>query len=285
MDETDFRILGHLFAAPLDGPEAIARKVGLTRNAVSRRLRNLEEGDVLLRFFALPHNSLFGASSTVNLYAPRAPVDVGALLAAPDVIGYDLNHDGLCAATTWQQGPARPVPELDHLLGGRPVASFMDATPGPDTPHLSRLEWKVALAMLDAPRASAAALARATGLAARTCARARERLIASKAVRAGINICEDRAKGYPMFRLYVQGKPDGEAVTAILGDDAVVSDSVAEGTVYFAHARSMGAVVVAVERIHRLKGVSDVKLILSRANGIALDRLRGWCRAKIEGPR
>lgn len=282
MDEVDFRILGHLFIAPLDGPEAIARKVGLTRNAVSRRLRNLEDGEVQLRFFALPHNSLFGAVSTVNLYAPRKPVDVEALLAAPDVMGYDLNHDGLCAATTWQQGQAKPVPALDRLLGGKPIASFTDATPGPDTPHLSRLEWKVALAMLESPRASVAALARATGLAPRTCSRARERLLASRAVRPGINLCEDGAKGYPIFRLYVQGTPDPKAVDAILGPDAVVSDSVAEGTVYFARAQSMGAAVVAVEQVRRLKGVSDVKLILSRANGIALDRLRGWCKARIE---
>src|SRR5690349_8066042 len=106
VDETDFRILGHLFVKPLDGPQAIARKVGLTRNAVARRIRNLEQSPLNLRFFALPHQSLFKAVSTVNLYAGIDHPDLRAIESLAGAIGWDINHDGLCAVTLWQATPA-----------------------------------------------------------------------------------------------------------------------------------------------------------------------------------
>lgn len=278
MDEVDFRILAHLFEKPLAGPQALAGSVGLTRNAVAQRLGKLEAGPLALRFFALPHQSLFGRHSLVHLFHVETPVDVEAVLRTDDVIGYDVNHDGLCAVTTWSL-PGAPN-RLERVMGSRPLASFSDATPGPATPHLNRLEWKVAAAWLRQPRASAAQLARATGLAARTCTRARQRLVASNAVRVGINLREDRAR-FPIFRVYVQGSPDETAVRRILGPDAACSDVVAEGTVHFARAASTGAIVHTVQRLQRLPGVSDVKLILSQDNGIAIDRIAAWCLANV----
>lgn len=277
MDGTDFRILARLFVHPLDGPEAVGRAVGLTRNAVARRLRLLQASPLALGFFALPHHSLFGRASTVHLYAVRGEPPAGdGLLALDDVIGYDVNHDGLCAVTTWHR-PGAAAAHLDDALGGPAVARFTDATPGPAAPHLTGLEWKVAGALLAEPRASAAALARATGLAARTCARARDRLVAGRAVRVGLSLREDLA-GYPLYRVYVQGRPDQAKALAILGPDAVVSDEVDEGRVWFARAPTTGGLMVAVERLRALPGVSDVKLILSRDNGVAVERLARWCR-------
>jgi hypothetical protein len=40
--------------------------------------------------------------------------------------------------------------------------------------------------------------------------------------------------------------------------------------------------MVAVDGVRRLPGVTDVKLILSRPFGLALGRLAGWVREKIE---
>ena len=283
MDERDFAILGHLFQSPLDGPQAIARAVGITRNAVARRMRILASGPVGLTFFALPHHSLLGRTSTVRLFAPEAPPPGAAILSEPDVIGYDLNHDGLCAVTTWQDRPAA-VPGLETLMGGPALAQFTDATPGPAAAHLTRLDWKVAWALLADPRASDAALARATGLAPRTCARARQRLVDTKAVRVGINLREDGSTGIPVFRAYVEGRPAADDVQRVLGPDAVVSDQVAEGTVYFARAASQGSLMAAIERLRRLPGVRDVKPILSRGNGVAVARLQSWCQQHIAGP-
>lgn len=282
MDDRDFAIVAHLFQHPSDGPQAIARQVGITRNAVTRRLRLLQEGRVALSFFALPHHTLFGRTSTVRLYAPQRTPLGNDLLAAPDVIGYDLNHDGLCAVTTWQR-EGGPAPALQRLLGGPAIVEFTDATPGPSAPYLTRLEWKVAAVLLADPRASAAALARATGLAPRTCARARERLVASRAVRMGINLREDGVRGAPVFRVYVEGHPDTGALHRILGPECVVSDQVAEGTVYFARASTQGTFMSAIERLRGLAGVRDVKLILSRGNGVAVERLQAWCRQQVQG--
>lgn len=277
MDEVDFRILGRLFQEPLAGPASLASTVGLTRNAVARRIANLQESGPRLKFFALPHNTLFGRSSTVCLYMPDEIPAPERLLAVRDVIGYDINHDGLCAVTLWQEDKV-DTSLVDKMLGTSPIARYTDATPGPHSPYMSRLEWKVAAAMLANPRASAAELGRSTGLAARTCARARDRLEATAAIRMGINICEDLS-GFPMFRLYVQGRPDLDKVKQALGRDMVVSDRVEEGTVYFARASTTGAIFVAVERVRNLPGVSDVKLILSRSNGLATARVLDWCRS------
>ncbi|MEA3204170.1 MAG: Winged helix-turn-helix DNA-binding [Thermoplasmata archaeon] len=277
MDGTDFRIVGHLFQNPRAGVQELARAVGLTRNAVARRLRALVAGPMELRFYAIPHHALLGRASTVNLYLPTRAVDIAELVACPDVMGYDLNHDGLCVVTLWQRpGAARP-PQLDAMMGAEPLSQYTDATPGPRHPHLSGLEWKVARALLDEPRASAAALAKATGLSPRTCSRARERLVASAAVQLRIGFSEDRSSGMPVFRAYVHGKPDDAAVQAVLGGEAVVTDVVAEGKVWFAKADSVGSMVADVERLRRLKGVADVKLILSRAAGVSHGNLRAWC--------
>ena len=280
MDATDFRIVGHLFERPLDGPEALARSVGLTRNAVARRLRLLQEGPLRLGFWALPHHTLFGRTSTVNLHAPADAVDGEAILACDDVLAYDLNHDGLCAVTTWHQGGKAPFPRLERLLGPT-VARYTDATPGPAVPHLSRLEWRVVGAWMAEPRASAAGLSRATGLAARTCERARQRLLESRAMRAGITLREDFAEGFPVFRLFVQGQPDPAALRRALGE-AFVSDVVREGAVHFARASSAGAMMVTVDAVRRLPGVTDVKPILSRGFGLAEERLARWIQEKIE---
>ena len=279
MDDVDFLIVGHLFERPLDGPEQLARQVGLSRNAVSRRMRLLQEGPVRLGFFALPHHSLLGRTSTVNLHATDGDVDGDAALACDDVLAYDLNHDGLCAVTTWQAGPATPSPRLERLLGPA-VARFTDATPGPAAPYLTRLEWKVVQAWCSQPRASAAALARATGLAPRTCERARSRLQATRAMRAGITLREDGVRGPPVFRLFVQGHPDAARLERALGQ-SFLSDVVAEGQVRFARAASAGALVVATEAVRRLPGVADVKLILSRRFGLAQERLDGWIQQRL----
>lgn len=265
MDDIDFQILGHLFQHPLDGPQAIAQEVGLTRNAVARRIRILEESPVQLMFFALPHQDLFGRQSVVNLYIAPGDIDEEKVWACGDVLAFDQNHDGLVAVTTWTQDGSHPA-ALDNLLGGAPVAQFHDVAPGPDAPYLSRLEWRVLRAMLHAPRASNADLARTAGLAPRTCARARERLIATNALRLGINICEDHSDGYPIYRLYVQGTFSRKTIAELLGPDTVISDTVAEGCVYFAKAPSLGAIMATVERVKASDGVDDVKLILSRAN-------------------
>lgn len=283
MDETDFRIIGHLFERPLDGPEAVARSVGLTRNAVARRLRLLQEGPMRLGFWALPHHTLLGRASTVNLHAPPSPPDGRAILASDDVLAYDVNHDGLCAVTTWSRPDAGRAPSdaLDRMLGAA-VARYTDATPGPAAPHLSRLEWKVVAAWTVQPRASAAALSRASGLAPRTCERARQRLLASRAVRAGITLREDHAEGLPVFRVFVQGHPDAAALRRVLGE-SFVSDVVREGAVHFARAPTAGAMMVTVDALRRLPGVTDVKLILSREFALAGDRLAGWIRERVEG--
>ena len=279
MDDADFRIVGHLFEQPLAGPEELARRLGLSRNALSRRLRLLQEGPVRLGFFALPHHSLLGRTSTVNLHATDGDIDGAAVLACDDVLAYDLNHDGLCAVTTWQEGAARPSPRLERLLGPA-VARFTDATPGPAAAYLTRLEWKVAQAWCAQPRASAAALARATGLAPRTCERARSRLQATRAMRAGITLREDGVRGPPVFRLFVQGQPDATRLQRALGE-SFLSDVVAEGQVRFARAASAGALVVATDAVRRLPGVSDVKLILSRRNELAQERLGAWIGQRL----
>jgi len=274
VDGTDFGIVAHLFQDPLAGPQAIARGLGLTRNAVARRLRALAVGPPWLRVHALPHPGLLGRASTVNLFATKGAVDGPALLACPDVIAYDLNHDGLCAVTLW----SRTTPALAtvrRLLGAPPVAVF-DADVPALAPYLPRLDWKVLVALVRDPRATAAGLARATGLAARTCSRARNRLLAAGAVRVAVGLQEDRA-GLPVFRAYVQGHPDEARVRAVLGGDAVVTDVVAQGRVWFSRAPTVGGIVTAVQALRGLPGVEDVKLILSRDVGVATDRIVGWC--------
>lgn len=275
----DFRIVGHLFERPLEGPEALSRAVGLSRNAVSRRLRLLQEGPVRLGFFALPHHTLFGRTSVVNLHATDGDVDGAAILACPDVLAYDLNHDGLCAVTTWQAPGARSEQALDRLLGPA-VARYTDATAGPAAPHLTRLEWKVVRAWTADPRASAAALARATGLAPRTCERARTRLVAGGAMRAGITLREDGVRGPPVFRLFIQGHPSAADLDRALGE-SFVSDVVQEGQVRFARVASAGALVVATEAVRRLPGVADVKLILSRRFELAHGRVDSWIAQRL----
>jgi len=275
VNDTDFQILGRLFQHPLDGPQAIAREVGLTRNAVSRRIRLLEASPVHLMFFALPHQDLFGRESVVNLYMAPGDVDERAVWASGDILAFDQNHDGLVAVTTWTKHGTHPE-GLDHALGGAPIAQYHDVAPGPEAPYLSRLEWRVLRALMHDPRASNAKLARDTGLAARTCARARERLVTSNAIRLGINIYEDHSNGFPIYRLYVQGGFSRNAVAALLGPDTVISDTVAEGCVYFAKAPSLGAIMATVERVKAHDGVDDVKLILStqnRVNWAWIDRL------------
>lgn len=288
MDETDFRILGHLLRTPLDTTEDVARAVGLTRNAVARRVRLLEESPVRLRFFAVPHYRLFGAHSTVALFPTSGKVDAKRLLSIDNVIAYDLNHDGLVASTYWTadgHDPKQVPSTMLDVLGTPPVAQFTDATPGPKVPHLSRLEWKVLRAIVAQPRASAAALARRAGLTAKTCARHRKSLLDAFAFLPTMSIHEDRSKGFPVFRTYIQGNPKPASVEAILGADSVVTDNVAEGHVRFAHAPSFGDILARIEALRRLPHVTDVKLILSRASDVTVDKFLRLIDAKIQDPR
>lgn len=168
-------------------------------------------------------------------------------------------------------------------MGGPPLVEFTDSAPGPAAPYLTRLEWKVVAALLDEPRASLSSLARRTGLAPRTCARARDRLLQSKAVRVTATIREDHAEGLPVYRLYVQGRPAPKDVTRILGQDAIVSDQVKEGTVYFARAASLGSIMAAAEAMRKADNVEDVKLILSKDSGLARPYLRQLIANKMRG--
>lgn len=287
MDETDFRILGHLLRKPLDSTEDVARAVRLTRNAVARRIRILQDAPMRLRFFAVPHYRLFSAHSTVALFPTNGKIDAKRLLAIPNVIGYDLNHDGLLAATYWTtegNDPKRVPQAMLDAIGAPAVAQFTDTTPGPKVPHLSRLEWKVLRAIVAEPRASGAALARRCGLTAKTCAHHRKALVGNFVFLPTISIREDQSNGFPVFRAYIQGTPAADSVDSILGTDSVVTDTVAEGHVRFAHAPSFGDILARTESLRRLAGVTDVKLILSRDSDAAVDKFLRLIDAKIADP-
>lgn len=280
MDETDFRILAHLLAHPVESVEATAKSVRLTRNAVARRIQVLQRSPLQVRFWAWPHFTLFGRQSHVLLYQTSGEVDTEAILATDPVLGYDLNHDGLLATTIWTPVGEEPAPpaSLDTLVGGPPINRYTDATPGPKHPFLSRLQWKVLRALIDAPRATTVELARRTGLAAKTCGKHRAELFTKRFLHPSASIQEDRSGGFPVYRVYVEGKPDRGAVRGVLGPDALVMDTVQEGHVYLAKAASMGAIIVNVDKLRRLPAVKDVKLILSRGFGVAVERLRAWSR-------
>lgn len=279
MDDTDYRILAHLLQHPLDSTEDIARAVHLTRNAVARRIRLMERSPAALQFFVLPHPSLFAAKATVALYATRGHVDSARLMELDRLLAYNLNHDGLVAATYWSwrgQDPKMPPPELSKALGSQPVAQYTDMTPGPKVAHLSRLQWKVVGALFDSPRASAATLARKTGLSARTCMRHRQALIGSAAVQATVSFEEDRSSGLPVFRAYIQGHPSVARIKAILGPDALRTDTVEEGAVYLARKPSLGGILESIEALRRLPTVTDVKLIMSREFKLNRSMMRRW---------
>jgi DNA-binding Lrp family transcriptional regulator len=288
LDATDFQILGQLHRSPLDSTEAIARAIGLTRNAVARRIKNLQSSAVRLRFFAIPHFQLFGARSTVALFPPNPRAKPRDFLNVPQVIAYDVNHDGLLAATYWafSKEDEKRVPELMEAVSGNPpLALLKEATPGPKTPHLSRLEWKILRALVAEPRASAVALARRTGLTAKTCARHRKALIASHAVLPAMSILEDQSKGFPVYRVYIEGAPSSATLDKILGTDSITTDLVQDGQVRFAHAASFGDVLAAVETVRKAPGVKDLKLILAREAAVATDKFLRLIDAKVESPR
>lgn len=240
-----------------------------------------------LRFFAVPHYRLFGAHSTVALFPTSGKVDTKRLVAVDHVIAYDLNHDGLLASTYWTvegDDPKTVPPKMLDVIGAPAVAQFTDTTPGPKVPHLSRLEWKVLRAIVAEPRASAAALARRCGLTAKTCARHRKALKENFVFLPTMSIHEDKAKGFPVFRAYIQGTPSVDAVESILGKDSVVTDTVAEGHVRFAHAPSFGDILSRADALRRLANVTDVKLILSKDSNATVDKFLRLIDTKIADP-
>lgn len=281
VDDIDFNILGQVFRQPLIGWEALGREVGLTRNAVARRVRMMEQSRLRLRWMSIPHPTIFGARAYLSLFGPRENVDATEILGVPDVVGFDHNFDGLVPVTYYTRD-RQPPPGLVAYLGG-PMATFDASGPGPATPHLNRMEWKIMEAAIQAPRAGPAELARICGLGAKTVAKHRARMLQDGTLRIAATV-QEGAADIPIFRAYLQGHPDPERLQALIpGSMKLETTAEPPGQVWLCKTETTSGMMAAAGRLRTIANVDDVKIILTHQIEWASEKLQNWCRVQRDG--
>ncbi len=286
MTSRDLRIIGALFLDPFASHARIGRRVGITGEAVRKRLANLAQDGVLPGFVATPTPAIFGREG-VAFGVDVTDATLEEALALEDVVTVGQTLEGILGLIgfvppgTVDERTAAWAESLRATRVRYRMPYRQEVTPGVPGP----LEWRTLDAMLDDPRRSLESLAEATGLTARTVARRRDALIDQQMVEVTPHLGPSTS-GRLFFHLGLMGYTGSteEALRALPG--TIVSErmdrsAASPGLFLYCQVDSLPAQSDLIARAARIPGVQQVQPYLMTDYRLNRERVHGWIQDEI----
>ncbi len=179
VDPLDFQLIGALCKEPLATHEALARAIGRSASAVRKRIGALTEAGVLDGFVAVPDAGALSRKGIGAAWRVLAPTQ--GLLQIPGTVWAGTTIDGSSGALAFVDDPDAWLGQASAAVGHEVHEVYH--TTAYEGPALGPLELKVLRALVQDPRADAAALADRCGLSAKTVRSRRAAMMDSGAVR------------------------------------------------------------------------------------------------------
>ncbi len=289
VDERDFGILALLARDPFLANERIGDSLGLSGNAVKKRIAALEAGGVVPSTWLFPIPQVFRRHSRVFVYKdvkdPEAAVRK-ALTFDPVVwSGFDM--DGSFHVHTYaEEADGGPPRGLVEALG-EPVYSvsppLSDLTPEEAT--VSSLDLRILLVLLRQPRASLREIADQTGLSPKTVRRHRDASFANGLFMLFPVIHVAQARGVVLYNAYAQGPrvpSNAQAILDVLPRCRLVTaKTIPPGVWLIGWAETLAEVSDVEARLKGFPGVDAAGIIMRLRVEFALDRVEGWIRDEL----
>lgn len=277
----EFRLLAALTRQPLASNAMLAEGLGVSAEAVRKRLVHLREDGVLGGFTAMPAAAVFGRQPQGVGFA--RPIDLRDLLALDDAVWAATSVDDKCGVMAYTNDPDG-FTERAVELAGRPPIQTGALHAASSIPPLGPLEWRVLRAMLLEPRASLRHLSEATGLSYRTVRDRQDGLLRSGAITVDPLLRPSRS-GALFFHLWVT-LADAEAeaqVRPLFGEHVVINRYAAPPSVYmFCQAPDLGAQAAMVRRVEEHPAVATLHVVLNADHATHVERLLWWIDAELE---
>ncbi len=289
VDEKDFDILALLARDPFLGNERIGDSLGLSGNAVKKRLAALEAGGVVPSTWLFPIPQVFRRHSRVFVYKdmknPEAAVR-RALSFDPIVwSGFDMDGSFHVHAYATEPDGGPPAGLVEAL--GDPVYSvsppLSDLTV--EDAAVSSLDLRILLVLLRQPRASLQAIANQTGLSPKTVRRHRDAMFANGLFMLFPVIHVAQARGIVLYNAYAQGPrvpSNAQAIAdALPRSRLVTAKTVPPGVWLIGWAETLAEVSEVEARLKRLPVVDTAGIILRLRVEFALERVEGWIHEEL----
>ncbi len=288
-DERDFGILALLARDPFMSNERIGDALGLSGNAVKKRLAGLEAEGVLPSTWLLPIPQVFRRHSRVFVYKDmdRADDAIERALAVDPVVWAGIDVDRFFHASVYAKTPdASPPEELVRALG-EPTYSvsppLSDLTA--DEAAVSSLDLRILLVLLREPQASLQRLADATGLSPKTVRRHRDAMFANGLFMLFPVIHVARSRGVVLFNAFAHGPQVPSHAQSLLATvprcRLVTARTVPPGVWLIGWANSMAEVSEVEARLRAYPGVERAGIIMRLRVEFALDRVEEWIREDL----
>ncbi len=289
VDEKDFGILARLSRDPFLANERIGDSLGLSGNAVKKRLAALEAGGVVPSTWLFPIPQVFRRHSRVFVYKDVEEPEAVArkALSFDPVVWSGFDMDGSFHVHTYALEPdGGPPAGLVEALGeprysvSPPLSdlTFEDAA-------VSSLDLRILLVLLRQPRASLQEIADQAGLSPKTVRRHRDAMFANGLFMLFPVIHVAQARGVVLYNAYAQGPRVPSNAQAIV--DAfprcrlVTAKTVPPGVWLIGWADTLAEVSEVETRLKRFPNVEAAGIIMRLRVEFALERVEGWIRGEL----
>ena len=287
MDRIDLGIFSRLVGNPYLSDETLAREVGLSGKAVRLRRKRMEEQGVLAEYGVHPSAEILGRYALTWRYEGKDWADVpdSRLSEVPDLAYVMSFRPNLHLAVRFTKTPdAQADPRLSKLLG-----RLLDETPDERTPQssvradaLSRLDWKVLEAVVQAPRASYSVQARSAELSPRTLRIHKSKLEATNALQCVMILNLEREAGLATYGIWlkVDGSFDARAVELPRLWDRPHWTQHPRGVYLLGSAENYFEARELELRLRSLPGVVGADPLIPAGGWFARSRFLAWIRAE-----
>lgn len=286
MDELDFRVIAELVRTPFASHANIGRALGLTGTTVKSRLDGMVRRGAIAGFLVVPSAATLRRIQKLYPFHnvdPEPPLE--RILDVDDVVAVARANPGTLIVNTFEQNAgAHPPPAITDAIGGTPERATLTDTPtrGDSSSILSPLDWRVADALLEDPRAKLTELARKARLTATTVRRRRDALVERGLLHVAPIVDTRREDGLVVYSGYAW--LSGRSVAEKIHSPGLASIWVHHdppGVSIFGAMPNYAAVEQFEHELRDLPGVLRAELTAARGGVLATGRLRKWIREEI----
>ena len=289
MDRTDLRIFTRLVGDPFTSDERLGRDVGLTGKAVRLRRQRMEKERVLTEYGLHPSAEILGRHAVTWRYE-------GSEGTAPAVARWKEIEDlayvrsfrptfHMVVRFTKDPHPS-PDPRLTRWLG-RPLEGPLEERPSRSSmgaDELSRIDWRVLEAVVEAPRAPYSVQARRARVSPRTFRIHRSKLEAAHALQCAMILDLEREGGLATYGIWLKVDESFDERSAELPQlwDRPHWTRNPRGVYLLGSGRNYLEARELELRLRSLPGVLSADPLIPAGGFFARERLLGWIRAERE---
>ncbi len=213
MDNLDLMIASELDADCRQSFQSIAKKLGMTRRTVQRRVTKLVEIGFIRSFEVLFDHSALGLGQAVCNLRVRSNFGIGPIkeeLLKVAGVTEVLTFVGGVLVTYISYGNQAQLEEILRRMGEIEGVADLDYEIGPKTDlptRLGRSDWELLRCLNHKARRELAGIAKETGMSARTVQRRLRFLTKSGAIRFGLQVDVSKATDLFPYLLLVRMQP------------------------------------------------------------------------------